>query len=140
MKRIALILIIMGCQRPCPTHLQWVNPREIPNEDKAIETVWAVYYDYADEPPDLRVPPIIEWVEGVTFDCTQPSQFTWCYGEYISRIHLARVAWPKGNVKFSHTKMAHELCHAYFGNSHDICNDDLPPVETANAKLRGLGL
>lgn len=134
------ISLLVGSCCPLRTNLQWVNPREIPNEDKAIDIVWAVYWDYADEAPNLRSPPIIEWVDGLTFNCTQPSPFTWCYGEYISRVHLARVAWPKGNVKFSRTAMAHELCHAYFGNSHDICNDDLPPVETANAKLRELGL
>ena len=138
MKQLALALLVLGCCAKQTTTLQWVHLEAKENEEQAIGAVWETYQDYADEEPRVRVPPIVEWIPGEAFDCSFGPK--WCRGEYVKRIHLARVAWPRGVRKFSETKLAHELCHAYFDVSHDLCRDDLPPVETANHKLRELGL
>ena len=135
--RLLAALLVLGC---CPksTALQWVHLEAKENEDQAINTVWESYADYAGEPIGLRSAPIVEWIPGIAFDCSSGPR--WCQGEYIKRIHLARVSWPNYVTKFSQTKLAHELCHAYFDVGHELCRDDLPPVESANHKLNLLGL
>lgn len=109
------------------------------NQQLAMIVVWTAYSDYEQSPPQVgHYPPTIAWIDGSSF--MVGNQYV--RGAYYDRPNLALVAWPVGNHLFSNTAFAHELCHAFFhdDNSHSVCINYLPPIETANKRLKDLGL
>lgn len=126
----------MGCAAPETQRIRF-SIESKPNEELAVDIVWATYAEYDDEPINGRVPPIIGWINANSFDCGKG----WCYGEYVRKHHLALVAWGPLTKYISGTSLAHELCHAWFGDpDHKICINELPPVALANKRLAERGM
>ena len=128
LKEVVLALTLSGCAYPSVNIT--IEPK--PDQDKALSIVWSHYEEYYGECIN-RLPPTVAWTNTATFPC----RFGSCYGLYITTAHLIIVGW-RGS--FSNSSFAHEICHAVFGVSHETCNNDLPPIYTANIRLARRGL
>ena len=149
---VSLFLGIPTCTSFKPQFGICKRQLDIKNGQEAATVIIAESYGIS---PNNRSAPIVIWREGKELDCDEgigfrgwirDSKTVWTrdclLGQYIFVMHTIVVAYHSGD-RLSDTALAHEYCHAYFGdNTHTgECDEDRPGnrIAEANRKLKEAG-